>query len=390
MAGDKEQGRTTHDLVTGSDQTKQWRGKDPMVFRSQAVTLDRKLLQVPPSLSAGSKLQIDFFKDVSYVVDIRNVTTDIYGTLSLSGRIEGCKFDTLVLSASKDGVIAQLQDYKKSMEYELRWQGRTCYSLELDPKKRPRSNCLGPRVPDIEDGEADTVPAAEEEGLDGSPESIALADGTPTTIDVLIAYDSTAGTWASSGSGINTYAAQAIAKANTALGNSNIALTYRLVGVCPAGYTYSGSFYTDLDRLTYFQGANDPDGHMDALHTTRDQVGADLVTLWVDTGSAFGTTGLGWVLSNPTGSPTRAFTVCSIQAVDNGQTMTHEFGHNLSCGHANASQVNTAQISPGPGPLYTYSSGYHFNGNPSTTKYHTIMAYNWDGYGNTYQPCHLF
>ena len=66
--------------------------------------------------------------------------------------------------------------------------------------------------------------------------------------------------------------------------------------------------------------------------------------------------------------------------------MTHEVGHNMGAGHATA--VNPAEITPGP-QQYDYSAAYHFTGNDGK-KYYTIMAYNFDGYGNSYEPAPVF
>ena len=65
--------------------------------------------------------------------------------------------------------------------------------------------------------------------------------------------------------------------------------------------------------------------------------------------------------------------------------MTHEVGHNMGAGHATA--VNPSQIVPGP-QLHDYSSGFHFTA--AGTAYHTIMAYNSDGWGGTYELAPLF
>ncbi len=48
------------------------------------------------------------------------------------------------------------------------------------------------------------------------------------TIDVMIVYDSTAKTWVDSNGGMNTFAADAIARMNQAASNSNIDLIFRL------------------------------------------------------------------------------------------------------------------------------------------------------------------
>lgn len=76
------------------------------------------------------------------------------------------------------------------------------------------------------------------------------------------------------------------------------------------------------------------------------------------------------------------FNACQIRSVDIAHTMTHEVGHNMGAGHG-----DKQADSPGP-QYYTYSSGYYFTA--SGTKYHTIMAYDSDGYGNYYREVPYF
>ncbi len=144
-------------------------------------------------------------------------------------------------------------------------------------------------------------------------------------------------------------------------------------------YTYSGNLGTDLTNLQ--TGA----GNLSVVDGWRDTYGADLVAMLVDTGSAYGTVGIGYLLTTYSGSPAYGFTVSAIRSVDISHTLTHEIGHNLGAHH---SKFQT----PSPGPnsaLNSYSAGWYFTGT-NATKYHTIMAYNSDGYGNMYTEAPLF
>jgi len=202
-----------------------------------------------------------------------------------------------------------------------------------------------------------------------------------TTIDIMIVYDSTAKSWVDRNGGMNVFAADAVARMNQVAANSNVNLTFRLVHAAEVSYTYSGDvdFGTDMDKLQ--SGA----GNLSVVHEWRNTYYADLVAMMVDTGSAYGTVGRGNILQSYSGNPDSAYTVNAIRAVDVSQTLTHEVGHNLGCGHSKY-QVD----SPGPNTyLNTYSAGWYFTGTNSKP-YHTIMAYNSDGYGNTYTEAPLF
>jgi hypothetical protein len=199
------------------------------------------------------------------------------------------------------------------------------------------------------------------------------------TIDVMIVYDSTAKSWVDSNGGMNAFAADAVARMNQATLNSNIGLTFRLVYVAQVSYTYSGDLGTDLGNL---QAGT---GNLSVVHQWRDTYGADLVVLLEDTGLAYGWVGVGYLLETYSGDPDHAFTASAIRSVDISHTLTHEVGHNLGAHHS-----KYQADSPGPNyALNSYSAGWYFTGT-NATKYHTIMAYNSDGYGNTYTEAPLF
>jgi plastocyanin len=185
------------------------------------------------------------------------------------------------------------------------------------------------------------------------------------TVDVMIVYDSTAKAWVDSNAGMTmtTFAEDAVARMNQAAVNSGVNITFRMVHAEQVSYTYSGDLGTDLTRL---QAGT---GNLSVVSGLRDTYGADIVTMLVDTGSEFGTVGIGYQLATASGQSDLAFSVCAIQSVNNSHTLTHEVGHNFGCGHSK-DQVD----SPGPG-LYSYSAGWYFTGT-NAVAYNTIMAYN--------------
>jgi hypothetical protein len=192
---------------------------------------------------------------------------------------------------------------------------------------------------------------------------IFVPSGFSATVDVMIVYDSTAKSWVDSNGGMNAFAADAVARMNQATANSNVNLTFRLAHAAEVSYTgIGGDFNTDLSNL--LAGT----GNLSAVHTWRNTYGADIVVMLVDTGSAYGTVGLGYSLTSSGGQPNYAYSVCAIQSVAISQTMTHEVGHNFGCGHS-----KSQKDIPGPG-LYNYSYGWYFTGTDSTA-YSTIMAY---------------
>ena len=215
-------------------------------------------------------------------------------------------------------------------------------------------------------------------------ETLAAAS-TETTVDVLINYDSDAAAWArSNGGGVQAFAETCVQKMNTALANTGLTsyFRFRLVGV----YEVGGSAGGDLEYALFFTSGI-YEGTLngvswDGVREKRDTLSADIVCTLCDNGSEYGTVGLGMALHEGDDSADCGFNACQIRSVANSHTMTHEVGHNMGAGHGD-------QQADSPGPqYYDYSSGYYFTA--SGTKYHTIMAYDSDGYGNSYSEVPYF
>ena len=220
---------------------------------------------------------------------------------------------------------------------------------------------------------------------DVASEDVAAGVALPT-IDILVVYDTQAAAWArSNGGGIQSFAETSVQKMNTAIANTglNSKFSFRLVGVYEVGGSAGGDLYEALYFATGTEQGTLNGVSWAGVQQKRNELYADIVCTLVDTGSAYGTTGLGWSLT--TSSSDIAFcggNVCSIRAVSQSHTMTHEVGHNMGAGHSDMQKSS-------PGPQYhSYSSGYYFTANG--TKYYTIMAYNSDGYGNYYSPVPYF
>ncbi len=198
------------------------------------------------------------------------------------------------------------------------------------------------------------------------------------TLDIMLVYDTTASTWVAGNGGMEAFSQDVVNRMNQAVDNTGLDMTFRLVHSASVDYTHE-DFETDLNAL------QTGTGEFSGTHTLRDDYGADLVALLVDTGSPYGWVGLGYTLWRYSGTPNYSFTVNAIQAVDISHTMTHEVGHNLGAHHS-----KYQDSSPGPNEYLDnqYSAGWYFTGNGAD--YHTIMAYNQDGFGNSYQSAPLF
>ena len=200
-------------------------------------------------------------------------------------------------------------------------------------------------------------------------------------IDLLMVYDNSSLSWLKNNGGMSSYSFEAVNRLNQAFRNSGIDVEFRCVKYLSIDYDYAGSLSGTLMAL------DDGEGVFQRVHEERDANGADLVAMFVDTGSAYGTTGNSYLLTNWNGRPDIGFSVCSVRAVAISDTLVHEIGHNLGADHSKFQTIH-----PGPNEYLDneYSAGWYFSGSSSGRNYHTIMAYNFDGYGNSYTPCGLF
>ena len=328
------------------------------------------------ALSVGDTFAFLLFEDTEILVTLSERMESPLGGEAFIGTVSGYDgVKNAVVLQTAEGLMVDIQDFARTRTYTIVSDASGVTVKEIDPS-REIVTPTEPVDPGIPSGRSGTR-------LSANPRL--QADQASTLVDVLVAYDTPAASWArQNGGGITNFATMAVQKMNTVLDNCGFATTfrYRLVGVMSVNATGG----TDLDGV--LSATKNGTGDWAPIKAMRDTVGADIVTTLIDTGSASGTTGLGYSLSStPLSSFSEsAYNVCAIRAVAQSHTMTHEVGHNIGAGHATA--VNPDQISPGP-QLYDYSAGYYFTGTDGVA-YHTIMAYNFDGYGNHYSPAPFF
>ena len=331
------------------------------------------------ALSVGDTLTFLLFQDVEIGVTLTERMESPLGGEAFLGTVSG--YDGVanaVVLQTADGLTVDIQDFARSRVYTIVSDATGVTVRELDPSV----DVVTPTAP-VDPG----LPAgASEAGRRSAPAmSRAAGDQASTLVDILVAYDTPAAAWArQNGGGITNFATMAVQKMNTVLDNCGFgsSFRYRLVGVMTVNATGGTDFDGVLGATKAGTGAWAP------IKAMRETVGADIVTTLIDTGSASGTTGLGYSLERTPFSSfsESAYNVCAVRSVAQSHTMTHEVGHNIGAGHATA--VNPSQIDPGP-QLYNYSAGYYFTGTDGVA-YHTIMAYNFDGYGNHYEPAPFF
>ncbi len=326
------------------------------------------------SLAVGDVLRLSVYDDVTLSLTLVAREEAPLARASFQAEVSGANWRDAVVTETDAGLLVTATDPASGLVYAVVSSDDRVTVREIDPHALPVVDG-GVRVPEL-DAVRDGVP---------TKRSAASTDQASTVVDMLVAYDRPAAAWAkANGGGVTNLAQQCVARMNGALANNGLdaAFRFRLVGVMAVDADGDGSLNDTLDKVTQKTGA------WAAVSAMRDAVGADVVSTMVDTGSAYGTTGLGWSLTQTTASGMRnfsehAYNVLSVRAAAQSHVMAHETGHNMGAGHADAQTS-----SPGP-QSFPYSRGFYFTGTDKRA-YHTVMAYNNDRYGNSYDPAPLF
>lgn len=325
----------------------------------------------------GDRVSIKFFDDVVLDVEIIKVKTDIFGTTCI-GAVDGMACVTLI--ESPEGLCIDAQNPENGRIYGVTSSLTGAIvkeSVQLPTKDIP--SLIPEEITEKTDSGADG------KGVIINPDNTDVLPAN-SLIDVMIAYEKGAQKYASANGGITNFARRAVAKLNTAIANTDLDqyFNFRLVGIEVVDETES-----DLESAL----VNSKNGYDNwvKLHQKRLECGADIVSVLIDTGSAYGVVGIGYSLSDKTPIASfgkTAFNASSIRSVATSHTMTHEIGHNLGAGHSNKQASD-------PGPQWSlstkpYSSGYYFVGANSNANYGTVMAYDFDGYDKMYTILPIF
>ena len=320
-------------------------------------------------VAVGDELVFTLFDDVRITLSLKKQMPSPLGGdvfLAEANGYDGVR--NAVVLRTADGLTIDVQDYINKKVYKVLSTPAGVTVQETEARGGGTCGCdtLEPPLPQA----APAVSAARQ-----APRLMSSSGQGDTCVDILVAYDNNAATWADKNGGITNFAQLAVQKMNYVISNTGLdeQFWFRLVGVVRLSVS-TDNLNTALDSAT--EGT----GGWAAVKAKRDEVGADIVTVLIDTGSAYGTTGLGWSLKTENFAffSENAYNACAVRSVAQSHTMTHEVGHNMGCGHS-----DVQSSSPGP-QLYKYSAGYYFSAGGA--KYHTIMAYGGEGPGGTEVP----
>ncbi|MBR4598405.1 MAG: hypothetical protein IKO42_08450, partial [Opitutales bacterium] len=205
--------------------------------------------------------------------------------------------------------------------------------------------------------------------------ALSCAAAFGAVIDVMIVFDAHAQGYAQKrhGGSLEAYATEIIEEANLFYANSGVNIELNCVRAVAWDYTSTGDGETDLNNVT----------NSAEIRSLRASCKADMVS-FITTASSWGNLGgIAWLGRAQNAGIDLMYSAVN-RTTGSRTTFVHELGHNMGLTH---SPDQTTQA--GGDGLYPYSCGYHFTG-ASGKKYHTIMAYNFDGKGNTYSPTSMF
>lgn len=308
--------------------------KDPAIRRNQFVEIDTAVLDnlaLQGESSVGTSLLLNLFPDAFLTVVVEELEMGFQRGLTLRGRVEGSE-PGMVLLTVQDGLVSGSVSLLTGQFQVLPLRGRYHAVREIDPQGLPPE--LQPLVPDLSAAPGNLLLAPNE------------AAAEPPVIDVLVLYTTAAAMAAGGRDRIENQIRLAESQMNAALVYSKVSPRVSVVAMIEITYNETGAVATDLNNLLLNVGP------FSGVARLRDQWGADLVTLIVNTG---GNCGVAYMMSpvSPLFAP-HAYSVVKLDCATTILTFSHELGHNLGCQHERESATR-------PG-AFSYSHGYVLKG----------------------------
>src|ERR1051325_5344737 len=320
----------------------------PAISRRRVVAVDIATLRARKA--AGRRLPFNLFPDAVFEGVVEQIIERGDDDFTLRGTLSGHPLSSFTLAVKNGVAVMNIRTHDRGV-FHLRYLGNSFYDVrQIDEKRYPpcattEKHAIAAPANAVPDG----VKAG---GAEPVPDMAA-------TIDVIIFYTPASRTAAGGTAAMEALINLAIDESNTAYERSEITTRLRLVHQQEVAYTESGSFDTDLTRLT-----STSDGYIDEVHALRNTCGADLVCMWIGNSSFCG---LAWQMTSlSSGFAANAFSTVNWDCATGYYSLAHELGHNMGCAH-------DRENASGAG-LYSYSYGWRFTPTDDFQR-RTIMAY---------------
>lgn len=325
---------------------------------AKAVKGRNRSVNVHTDLLWSDTLTLNLFNDVTVTAVRDRIIDNVKGNTTWIGHVEGEQDSEVFLTVRGKTMSGNVQIGQDLYEIETRGNNKHDVT-KVDPDKNP-AHSHSKTVKDFiaAGGQVASSPAS-------TAKATASAASAGTIIDLMVVYTPKAKSNASGQTGIETKIANAVAMANQAYINSNIDMQLNVVYTGEISYVETGNMSTSLTNLT-----GDSDGQMDAVHTLRNQYGADQVALvTADTNYC----GISYMMQNAASAfAPYAFSVVhddSTFACLSNNSLAHELGHNQGDQH----NIEDSASQPG---AYDYSYGYRLC---QTGGFRTVMSYSCTG-----------
>ncbi|MCS6923919.1 MAG: M12 family metallo-peptidase [Fimbriimonadales bacterium] len=319
------------------------------------------------ALQPGSRVELNLLRNVRLIASIERVERRGERSVSYFGKLDGVPdgYSHVILTNEGEVLLATIYSPPLEIEFGVIYH-RDGYHLAYRVDPTVRGGCKTGLEPTAEPTDSELEP---QDGTVPQSDFSPAGDFEPAscvqptaTVDVMVVYTPAVRAIRGTHDAVRAGAQLGVDVSNTVYQSSQIPLRARLVHVAEVSYSEgSDTFGTHLDRLR-----NNSDGHMDIVHTWRDQYRADDVALFVADDDGGTLCGLATCVVTAGG----AFFVLdgrNNSCIGLGWPMfTHELGHNQGCAHNRAVA--------GSCPRYSYSYGYRFTGTDNR-RYATVMAY---------------
>ena len=333
----------------------------PATVRSRVVQVDTQ--KITAARRGREVLKLNLFDDAVVEVDIRRVRPTQTGYF-ISGTPRGKEWGEVRLVVNGPVMVGTV--ITPQGEFRIRSAGSSRHVIrQINPALEP-FECEVLEAPIAEASALPAIASLEPpSGVAFSPPAV-QADVMPTEdgseVRVLLVYTRAAQVKQGGPAGMRALIDLFISSANEAFEASGI--RPRLVLAHSALLEYSGDTpATDLYRLS------DPeDGHMDEVHSLRNEHAADLVHLVTDARTS--TRGIAFLLTDESLNYEKS--AFAVSAVDSEKVFTHEIGHNFGVAHDRFDYRSLRKI-------YPYSHGYvnerAFDSDASPdASWHTVMG----------------
>ena len=349
-----------------------------LVARAATLSIDAtsSAADLPP-LAVGDTVSLSLTDGLSpLALTIVSESHGFGGMRVYSARIGDGPLASSVL-VSGDAVYIEARDLDSGVLHKVAVRNGETTVESVDLSKTSHGECIEVETP-VETEEP--TKAVRTRLMASNPFDDVVVAPAPVTIDMMLVFENGAREWiatqAAYGGSITNFAVMQIAKMNQVLENTGLHTNFwfRLVDIMSVDARVTA--ITADSTTTLKNGADSGEGPYGEVKTRRDACGADCVSLIVDTGKNYGTTGIGYTTkgTNAEGWATRfrewCYSVCAVRSVADSYTLSHEVGHNMGLTHSRT-------LNGWGKATFEYANGYNFT-DSSGKKYHTIMAYDHD------------